>query len=92
MDNMKELNLNEMENVSGGRLLVVNTGIEGVNAVVRKEPRKDSGRLGSLPNGRQVDVDVSTITYDPASGRSFVKINYNGKTGWVASSLVGLPR
>ena len=30
MDNMKELNLNEMENVSGGRLLVVNTGIEGV--------------------------------------------------------------
>ena len=92
MDNMKELNLNEMENVTGGRLLIVNTGIEGVNAVIRKEPRKDSGRIGSIPNGTQVEVDVSTITYDPGSGRSFVKVVSAGRTGWVASSLVGLPR
>ena len=37
------------------------------------------------------------VVYDAASGRNFVEINFtdkNGKarTGWVAASIVGLPR
>ena len=32
---MKELNLNEMEQVSGGVWRTVNTGVEGLNAALR---------------------------------------------------------
>ena len=37
---MKELNLNEMEQVSGGVWRTVNTGVEGLNAALRNGPSK----------------------------------------------------
>lgn len=89
---MTELNLNDMAKVSGGSMRTINTGVPDLNAALRAEARKSSKQIGSIPNGTQVDVDITSITYDPGSGRNFVRVTVNGKTGWVASSIVGLPR
>ena len=87
----QELNLNEMEQASGGMVRTVNTGLNGVNAALRAEPRKASRQIGSIPNGIRVDT-LSGLVYDPASGRNFVQVNANGKVGWIAASIVGLKR
>ena len=92
MENKKELSLDQMASVSGGAERTVNTGVSGLNAALRKEPKKNSKQIGSIPNGTVVDVNPATQTYDPESGRHFVYVVVNGKDGWVASSLVGLPR
>ena len=51
----------------------------------------------SLPSGTQVDTVTDKVVYDDASGRNFVEIRFTDKygkpgTGWVAASIVGLPR
>ena len=92
MDNRNELSLNEMEKVSGGTWRSVNTGVAGLNAALRAEARKESRQIGSIPNGTSVDVIESTLTYDSVSHRNFVFITFNGKSGWIAASIVGLPR
>jgi len=90
---MKELNLNEMEQVSGGVWRTVNTGVEGLNAALRNGPsKKGTKQIASLPNGTQVDTLTDQVVYDPASGRNFVEVTVDGKVGWVAASIVGLPR
>ena len=88
----KELDLNAMEQVNGGVLHTVNTGIDGVDAVIRSNPSKSSRQIGNIPNGTQVDTVSDALVYDPESGRHFVQIRYNGKLAWVASSLLGLKR
>ena len=45
-----------------------------------------------ITNGTIVDVDDSKLTYDPVSRRNFVWVTWNGKSGWIAASIVGLPR
>ena len=47
MEEMKELNANEMENVSGGVWRTVDTGIEGLNAALRSE--RNAGGHGYGP-------------------------------------------
>ena len=90
---MKELNLNEMEQVSGGVWRIVNTGVEGLNAALRNGPsKKGTKQIASLPNGTLVDTLTDQVVYDPASGRNFVEVTVDGKVGWVAASIVGLPR
>ena len=87
-----ELDLESMAKVTGGVGRTVNTGVAGLNAALRMEPRKSSKQIGSIPNGTQIDTVSDQLVYDPEAGRNFVQVKYNGKIGWVASSLVGLPR
>ena len=87
-----ELDLESMAKVSGGVGRTVNTGVSGLNAALRAEPRKSSKQIGSIPNGTQVELVSNQLVFDSEAGRNFVQVNYNGKVGWVASSLVGLPR
>jgi hypothetical protein len=89
---MTELNLDQLEQVTGGQLRTVNTGVAGLNATLRIEPRKSAKQIGSIPNGTRVDTVSNQLVFDPESGRNFVEVCVNGKRGWVASSLVGLPR
>ena len=96
MDNKVELGLDSMEQVTGGVLRTINTGIPGQNAI-RSGASVNAGWIASLPSGTQVDTVTDKLVYDAASGRNFVEINFtdkNGKarTGWVAASIVGLPR
>ena len=91
-DMMKELNMNEMEQVIGGIMRTVNTGVSGLDAALRADASKSSRQIGHIPNGVQVNTVTDELVYDPVSGRHFVKVSYNGKTGWVASSILGLPR
>ncbi|MBR3334904.1 MAG: SH3 domain-containing protein [Clostridia bacterium] len=87
-----ELDLNSMEKATGGVGRTVNTGVAGLNAALRLEPRKSAKQIGSIPNGTRIDTVSDQLVYDPEAGRHFVQVNYNGKIGWVASSIVGLPR
>ena len=87
-----ELSLNEMGTVSGGIWHTVNTGIVGRDAAMRAEARKSSKQIDHIPNGTLVDTISDQLVWDPVEKRHFVQISYNGKTGWVASSLVGLKR
>ena len=88
----QELDLKAMELAVGGATRTVNTGIDGVDAAIRSEPRKSSRQIGHLPNGTAVDTVSDAPVYDPESGRNFVQINFNGKTGWIAASILGLKR
>ena len=93
MDEMKkELNLDEMEHVVGGVWLTVNTGRNCMDAALRAEPRKSSRQIGHIPHGVVVDAVIDDLIYDSVSGRNFVKVTYNGQTGYVAASILGLPR
>lgn len=92
MENMMELNLNQMEMVSGGTWKTVNTGVSGLNAALRAEARKKSSQIGSIQNGSSVDVNEASLTYDSESHRNFVYVTFGGKSGWIAASFVGMPR
>ena len=93
MENTRELNQDEMEQVSGGVWRTVNTGVSGLNAALRDGPSKQGTKqIASLPNGTQVDTITDQVVYDPASGRNYVEVTVNGKRGWIAASIVGLPR
>ena len=98
MDNEKrELSLDEMEQVSGGVYRKVNTGKAGLNAAVRSGPSKCDRQIASLVNGTNVDTVTDELVYDPVAGRHFVEITYMDKagvqrTGWIASSILGMRR
>ena len=92
MENMMELNPDQMEMVVGGVWKNVNTGVSDLNAALRAEARKSSRQIGSIPNGTSVDVNEASLTYDAVSRRNFVYVTFNGKSGWIAASFVGLPR
>lgn len=90
---MNELNLNEMEQVTGGVLRTVDTGIPDMNAKLRNGPSMEGTKqIASLPNGTVVDTVTDELVRDPKSGRNFVQVTVNGKTGWIAASIIGLPR
>ena len=88
----KELNLDEMEHVVGGVWRTVNTGKKGMDAALRAEPCKSSRQIGHIKNGVDVDTVTDDLIYDSVSRRNFVKVTYNGQTGYVAASILGLPR
>ena len=95
----KELDLNAMEQVTGGVQRTINTGSEGLNAAVRRAPTSgERNQIASLPNGTIVDtIDETHPVYDAVSNRNYVMITFTNKkgqqqTGWVAASIVGLPR
>lgn len=95
---MQELNMEQMEQINGGVKRVVNTGTSDKAAVRRTPTRGESNQIAALVNGTVVDtIDETNPVYDSYSGRHFVQItftNSKGKTetGWIAASIVGLPR
>ncbi len=92
MANMNELNLNDMEKVTGGVVHTINTGVDGLDAAVREEPRKASKQIGHIANGEKVNTISDTLVYDPVAQRHFVQVQFGEKTGWIASSILGLKR
>ena len=83
-DNLKALNLDELENATGGEL--VNTG-SSQNAVVRSGPGKGFPQIGSLKNGtRVVTTGESVDNFD--DGRTWYEIS-SPLYGWIAGSLIG---
>ena len=93
----RELSLDEMDQVSGGVYRKVNTGKAGLNAAVRSGPSKGDRQIASLPNGTVVDTISDELVYDPVAGRNFVEVTYTDRggvtrTGWIASSILGLKR
>lgn len=93
---MRELSLDEMDQVSGGVYRTVNTGVDNLKAAVRSGPSKSSGQIASLPNGTVVDT-ISDPVFDPVAGRHFVEVTYTdrggvSRTGWIASSILGMKR
>lgn len=92
MENKRELEPNEMEQVTGGVWRTVNTGVSGLKAALRAGPGKNTKQIASLPNGTQVDTVTDQVVFDSSSGRNFVEVTVDGKRGWIAASIVGLPR
>ena len=72
MENMKELSMETMEQVTGGVQRVVNTGIDGLNAAVRQSASKSSRQISSLPSGPIVDTVSDELMYDKDSAASIV--------------------
>ena len=89
---MSELNLQQMAKISGGAERKVNTGVDGLDAAFRAEPRKGSKQIGHFPNGTVVSVISDKLAFDPESGRNFVEVKVGDKTGWIAASILGFPR
>ena len=93
----KELNLDELAQASGGVKRTINTGIDGMSAAIRDGASTSARWLAGLPNGTVVDTVTDKTVKDSVSGRNFVEIDYTDKNGnqargWVAASIVGLPR
>ena len=86
---MKELSMDEMEQVSGGMRRPVNTGTEH-NAIFRTAPRKNASVICYIHNGEIVNTIGRELVWDPESGRNFIEVAYNGMTGWIAAFIVGL--
>ena len=92
MENTRDLKPDEMEQATGGVWRTVNTGVADLKAALRAGPGKNSKQIGSLPNGTQVDTITDQVVFDPVSGRNFVEVTVDGKRGWIAASIIGLPR
>ena len=93
----RELNLDEMQAVSGGTTRTIQTGIPKQNAAIRQGPAKSTKQIASLENGTTVETVDDVLMWDEAEGRYFVQIRFTDKrgklrTGWVASSIVGMRR
>ena len=84
-----------LEQVTGGNLVVVNTGTDD-KAAVRRDHCKGKNQIAALENGTMVNT-ISDLVFDPESGRNWVEIEFTDKkgklrTGWIAASIVGLKR
>ena len=95
MEDKREITLEEMDVVSGGVNRTVNTGT-GDKAAIRKGPGKSFGQMTSIVNGTSVNT-ISDPVWDEVSGRHFIEVEFydrNGifRTGWIATSLIGMKR
>ena len=87
MEEMRELNLEEMEMVSGGSRRKVYTGNER-NAILWNSPTAGHIQIGSVTNNTIVEV-IGGPVEDFASGKSYVEVIVNGTYGWMAASILG---
>ena len=96
MDN-NELKLDELEQVTGGTQRVVNTNTAD-KAAIRSDPFKaPRNQIAALESGTIVNTVDDVLVYDENTKRNYVKIIFtNAKgvetEGWIAASIVGLPR
>ena len=86
MTEKKNLTGKELDDISGGVMRTVNTGMS-LDAVVRGGPGMQYGQIGSLKNQTQVNTTGNT-SYNPLDGRTWYEINYP-MYGWMAGSLLG---
>lgn len=81
--NMAELNLEEMEEVAGGKG-GANQQIKATGDVyVRRRADKESEQIGLLYTGDKVPFLGERKKDD--RGVAWYKVSYRGKTGWVSS-------
>ncbi len=88
MANKQVLDDAAMNNISGGATCCVNTGMAGVDAVVRGGPGTTYAQIASLKSGTQVNTTGNT-SVNGFDGRTWHEINYP-VYGWMAGSLLGL--
>ena len=96
MSHFEELDMNELEQVTGGAQAPIQTGGDQPAGVWKNfEDIATKKASGSLVNGTVVNV-VGAPRFNEAKGRNYVQIEYLKKgvvkTGWVAASIVGLGR
>ena len=96
-ENMQELDLDTLDQVVGGVHRTINTGIPGKSAAIRSDASTEASWIAGLPSGTVVDTVTDQLVRDKVSGRNFVEIDFTDKNGnirrgWVAASIVGLPR
>ena len=94
MSDMRELDMEALENVVGGVNKTVNTGTPQ-NAAIKDAPG-DGKVIASLPNGTVVDT-IGAPCYDRETKRNWIQVTFvtasgKKKKGWIAASIVGLPR
>ena len=66
----------------------VNTNKNDLN--IRTGPGKEYSKIEniSIPKGTQVDIDLSSKTYNSNDNYTWVRVNYKGQTGWIAFDLL----
>ena len=85
----KKINVNDLEQVVGGKQNVVNNPHKGYAYVnCRKEPRLDADVFFTIPNGTEVYPTGNVVHND---GFDWYEINLAGAYdyGWVAGHLIG---
>lgn len=96
MDN-NELKIDELEQITGGTQRVVNTNTID-KAAIRKDPFKaPNNQIAALASGTIVNTVDDELVYDENTKRNYVKIQFTNskgvlQEGWIAASIVGLPR
>ncbi len=80
----KNMNEQELENVSGGEYRTVNTG-DTRDAAIRSYPGLNAPVVAVLPNGT---VANATDEFAFADGRNWVRINYP-VNGWIKGAILG---
>lgn len=89
MSDMKKINEEMLNDVTGGVTKIVNTNTSQ-NAAVRSGPGKSFEIIESLPNGTRVNF-TGKQEYSREDGRHFAQID-SPVYGWIASSIIGLDR
>ena len=84
MENTKELNMKEMEQVTGGSSRTIQTG----KAVVRGGPGLEFHSKGTLSKGTVVNFS-GTVSYNNNDGRTWYLINAP-IYGWVTKNDLGI--
>ena len=82
-ENIVELDIQDLEEVSGGRFHGKNFVKATGNVHVRKGAGTDYGIMGTLERG--TIVTYLRLTKKDKKGTKWYKINYNGNEGWVCS-------
>jgi len=96
MSNYEELDLEQLEQISGGSTAPINTG-DDQNAGIWARWESIGVRKAddSLKNGTMVHI-IGAPRYHEGKHRNYVEIAYTHKgkmkKGWVAASIVGLKR
>ena len=97
MANENELNLDQLNAVSGGTQRVVNTNTID-KAAIRSDPFKSpTNQIAALASGTIVNTIDDTLVFDEGTQRNYVQIEFTDskgklRTGWIAASIVCLPR
>ena len=86
-ENMMELNLEDLENVSGGKSSDQKIKATG-NVNVRKGPGLGYDILGSITKGSTLPF-LGEVKKD-SRGVYWGKVEYKGKTGWISSKYAKL--
>ena len=80
--NAEELNLNALEDVTGGKDASQKIKTTG-NANVRKGPGLDYAPLGTVSSGTK--LTFLGIAKKDDRGVAWYKVKFNGATGWISS-------